>query len=84
MLRLPFARVRCSPPQCLQGEERLPYLTPKRRLIPAEPLEHAVIEIGKAQEAPRHIKLNVAGRQRVVTLAAAFVGLAGGRLAAWK
>jgi hypothetical protein len=36
------------PPQCFQGKERLPYLTPKSRFIPAEPLEHAVVEIGEA------------------------------------
>src|SRR5476649_2868648 len=63
MLRVPFAGIRRSPPQCLQGEDRLPHLTPKRRLVAAEPLEHAVVKISEAQEAPRCIELKIRHRR---------------------
>jgi hypothetical protein len=63
MLRMPFAGIRGSPPQCLQGEDRLPHLTPKRRLVAAEPLEHAVVKISEVQEAPRCIELKIRYRR---------------------
>jgi hypothetical protein len=55
-------------------------LAPQGRLIPTQTLEHPVVKLGEAQKAPRHIKLNVAGRQQVATIGIPFVGLTAG----WK
>jgi hypothetical protein len=62
----------------------LPHLTAKSRLISAEPLEYAVVEIGKLHEAPRNDVLRFGCRRgigEVAFCAAAFIGPNFGRLA---
>ena len=44
--------------------------------ISSEPLEHTVVESGKAQKAPRHIKPKVRQSWAVAVLVPAFIGLA--------
>ena len=41
--------------QRMERKERLGELSPERRLVPAEPVDDLVIEIGQAQEADRDV-----------------------------
>lgn len=48
--RSPRPRVRGTPSWRSKGEQRLPYLAPKSRLIPSERFEYAIVDIGDAHK----------------------------------
>jgi hypothetical protein len=55
-LRAPMKGAGRPPPQRLQRENRLPNLAPESRLIAAEPVECAIVEVDHAQETLRDVR----------------------------